>query len=99
VFRATIHATEASDLESEVSALRVKCDRAGLSSITTDLLTKQVGIVLQELIANGRKLSALGSHMEATREIVDADYSVTLQFGTAPRRSWIQRLMGSLLGR
>ena len=99
MFRATIHATEESDVEMEVSAFRAKVDQAGLAPMVAELIVKQVGDVLTQLVANGRKLAAMGSQMQVTREIADQDYLVRVEFGTGRRRSWLHRIVDAIRGR
>jgi hypothetical protein len=71
VLRATVHATDQTDVDAEVTRLRADCKRSGLPGDTVDLIASQVQETLSDLVARGRELAAMGSQMSVTRGIAD----------------------------
>jgi len=98
MFRATVNATESTDLPVAVSELRAKCMRGGLDASSTEQVVDQVTDVLAQLLERGKQLASLGSQMRVVREITADDYSVKLVFQTGGRRTFLQRIRSSLFG-
>ena len=100
MFSTIVHATERTDVEAEVTALRANCERAGLAPTLVDLLTTQFREVLEQLVESGKQLASTGSKMNAGREVSGDGYSIKLVFGTARQRSsFLGRIFTALRGR
>jgi hypothetical protein len=99
VLRATIHASESSDVEGALAPLRAQCARAELSPMLADAIYRQTSDVLSNLMERGKQLASMGSQMHVTREIAGEGYSIKLVFGAGAPRSVLSRLTGGLLGR
>ena len=99
MFRATVRATEETDVEAVVSSLQARCDHAGLSSHDTAVIAGQALQTLDSLVQRGRELGSLGSQMHVRREISGEGYSVKIIFRTGDRRNLFQRVMDVLRGR
>jgi hypothetical protein len=94
VLRATIRATEETDIELEVGKLRAEIHRSGLSSAVADLILHQVRVTLTELVQRGREIAAVGSQMTVDRQIAGEGYSVRIAFSAGKSKSsFIQRLL------
>jgi hypothetical protein len=98
VLRETVHANIGTDVETVVSQLRAKCADAGLAPVVSDLLLTQTRQVLSSLVEQGKRIAAVGSQMEATRELTGNGYSVRLIFREGIRRSFLQRLIEMVRG-
>jgi hypothetical protein len=88
----TVHVDTGTDVEAVVSRLRTKCADAGLAPFLSDVLLNQTREVLSSLVEQGRRISAVGSQMEVTRDLVGDGYSIRLIFREGVRRSVLQRL-------
>lgn len=98
MLRETVHANTGTDVEAVVSQLRAKCADAGLAPAVTDLLLTQTQQVLSSLVEQGKRIAAVGSQMEATRELAGDGYSIHLIFREGVRRSFFQRLIDMVRG-
>ena len=99
MFRATVRASENTDVEDVVADLRIRCDRAGLDSQVAELVVSQSQAVLAELVERGRQVASVGSQMHMTREISGDGFAINLIFRAGDRRTFFQRLMDILRGR
>jgi hypothetical protein len=98
MFSTIVHATERTDVEAEVTALRANCERAGLAPTLIDLLTTQFREVLALLVESGKELASTGSNMNASREVSGDGYSIKLVFGAGSRRSFLLRMIDAFRG-
>lgn len=99
MLREQVHANIGTDVEAVVSQLRVKCAAAGLTPAVIELLATQTREVLSSLIEQGKRIAAVGSQMEAIRELTGEDYSIRLIFREGVRRSFFQRLVDVMRGK
>jgi hypothetical protein len=99
VLRETLHVNTATDIEAVVSRLRVKCTDAGLAPALIDVLLKQTREVLSALVEQGRRIAAVGSQMEVTRDLVGEGYSIKVVFREGVRRGFLEKLIDRLRGR
>jgi hypothetical protein len=58
----------------------------------------QTSQVLSSLVEQGRRIAAVGSQMEATRDLTGDGYSIRLIFREGVRRSFFQRLVDMVRG-
>jgi hypothetical protein len=98
VLRETIHANLGTDVDAVVADLRAKCLEAGLSPALTALVSTQADQVLSTLVEQGKRIAAVGSQMEATRDITGDGYSIRLIFSNGVHRTFAQRLFDKLRG-
>ena len=98
VLRETIYDNVGTDVDAVVADLRAKCAGAGLSPAVTALLSTQADQVLSTLVEQGKRIEAVGSQMEATRDITGEGYSIRLIFSEGVRRIFVQRLLDKLRG-
>jgi hypothetical protein len=98
VFRATVRANEASDVETTVADLRARCETAGLAGPATEMIVHQARAVLGELVQRGRQLASMGSQLHVSREVAGDGYLIKLVFRAGDRRSSFQRLLDALRG-
>jgi hypothetical protein len=99
VLRETLNVTTATDVNAVVSSLRTKCAGAGLSPPLAELVLKQTHEVLSALIEQGRRIAAVGSQMEVTRDLVGEGYSIKVIFREGVQRSFFERLLDRLRGK
>jgi hypothetical protein len=99
VLREIINANTQTDIDAVVSHLRGRCADTGMPLALTELLLTQTQQVLSSLIVQGRRIAAVGSQMEATRELTGEGYSIRLVFREGVHRSFFQRLLDRLRGR
>ena len=98
MLRETVRANIRTDVEAVVSQLRTKCNDAGIAPGVADLLLTQTRQVLSSLVEQGKRIAAVGSQMEATRELTGDGYSIRLIFREGVRRSFLQRLVDMVRG-
>ena len=98
MLRETVHANTGTDVEAVVSQLRAKCTDAGLAPAVTNLLLTQTRQVLSSLVEQGKRIAAVGSQMEASREFTGDGYSIRLIFREGVRRSLLRRLVDIVRG-
>jgi hypothetical protein len=98
VLRETVHVNVGTDVEAAVAGLRARCAEAGLAPALTDLLLTETREVLSSFVEQGKRIAAVGSQMEATRDITGDGYFIRLIFREGVRRSFIQRLLDGLRG-
>lgn len=99
MFRATVSATEITDLRAAASDLREQCERGGLDAVETERLVDQMTEVLAQLLERGKQLVAMGSQMRVIRQISADGHSVKLVFQTGgSRRTFLQHFFSSLFG-
>lgn len=99
MLRETVHATTGTDVEAVVAQLRAKCAAADLAPPVIDLLLMQTRQVLSSLVEQGRRIAAVGSQMEVTRDLTGDGYSIRLIFREGVRRGFFQRLADMVRGR
>jgi len=93
VLHETVNANIGTDVEAVVSQLHRKCADAGLAPAVTDLVLAQARQVLASLVEQGKRIAAVGSQMEVTRELTGDGYFIRFIFREGVRRSLIQRLI------
>lgn len=98
MFRDTLHVTTSTDVEATVSHLRAKSADAGIDPTIVDLISNQTRDLLSTLVEQGRRIAAVGSQMEATRELRGDGYSIRLVFREGVRRTFVQRLIDMVRG-
>ena len=98
VLRETLYVNTATDVEDVVSGLRTKCADAGLTPALADILLNQTREILSALAVQGRRIAAVGSKMEVTRDLVGDGYAIKLIFREGIRHSLFERLMDRLRG-
>jgi hypothetical protein len=99
VLRETLHVTTATDVEAVVSRLRTKCADAGLAPALADLLLNQTREILSALVEQGRRIAAVGSRMEVTRDLIGEGYSIKLIFREGIRPGFLEKLVDRLRGK
>lgn len=98
MFRATIEASESTDVDATLAMLQGKGERSGLSGPELSLALAQTRAVLSELVQRGKELAAIGSQMRVTRELTGEKFSITLIMGAGERPSLLNRLARALRG-
>ena len=96
MLRAKVRATETTDVEATIVALRKRCQRAKLPKRDINNIEQQCRDALFCLVNQGRELRELGSQMHVKREIVGEGYSVEVTFQAGKRRSMLQRFIDAL---
>jgi hypothetical protein len=81
-----------------VSRLRTKSADAGLAPALADILLNQTREILSAFVEQGRRIAAVGSQMEVTRDLVGDGYAIKLIFREGVRRSLFERLIERLRG-
>lgn len=99
MFRRNISATEHTDVDAEVAALKSACVDARLTPQLCDLVASEVGAVLRQLVDRGKQLAAMGSQMNVTKEVTGTGYSIKLSFSANERPSFLQRVLATIRGR
>ena len=99
MLRETLNVTTATDVNAVVSSLRTKSANAGLSPALAELVLKQTHDVLSALVEQGRRIAAVGSQMEVTRDLVGDGYSIKVIFREGVRRGFFERLVDRLRGK
>ena len=98
MLRLTIRASERTDVDSEIAKLRARCAAANISSSQSAVLIAEVETVLHQLVTKARELAAMGSQIEAAREITGKGYAVKLIVTGNKRRTFLQRLRAAIRG-
>lgn len=98
MLRETLHVSTATDIESVMSRLRTKCADAGLAPALADILLNQTHEVLSALVEQGRRIAAVGSQMEVTRDLVGDGYSIKVIFREGVKRGFFEKLVDRLRG-
>lgn len=98
MWRETIHANIETDAAQEAVRLRERSVAAGLDRPSADLLAAQATEILTALVDQGRRIAAVGSQMEATRELSGDGYLVRFVFSQGVRKGLLQRLLERLKG-
>lgn len=98
MFRQTIRATERTDVDSESAKLRAQCTAANVPISQSAVLVAEVEAGLLQLVTKARELAAIGSQIEAARQITGKGYSVKLILSGNQRRTLLQRLWASIRG-
>lgn len=98
MLRETLHVTTGTDVGAVVVRLRSKCADAGLAPATTELVLNQVREALSDLIEQGRRIAAVGSQMEVTRDLKGDAYFIKVIFREGVRRSLFEKLADRLRG-
>lgn len=98
MLRETIQANTKTDVDAVVSQLRGQAASAGLDPNLVELLSIQVREVLLSFVEQGKRIAAVGSQLEVTRDLVGEGYAVRLEFREGMRRSLLQKLLDKLRG-
>jgi hypothetical protein len=99
VLRETLNVNTTTDVDAVVSRLRAKCADAGLAPAIAELVLNQTREVLSALVEQGRRVAALGSQMEVTRDLVGVGYSIKVVFREGIRRGLFEKLFDRLRGK
>jgi hypothetical protein len=99
LLRETLHVTTATDVDAVVSRLRTKCADAGLAPALAEFVLNQTREVLSALVEQGRRIAAVGSQMEVTRDLVGEGYSIKVIFREGVRRGFLERFIDRLRGK
>jgi hypothetical protein len=99
VLRETLNVTTTTDVDAVVSRLRTKCADAGLTPALAELVLNQTREVLSALVEQGRRIAAVGSQMEVTRDLVGEGYSIKVIFQEGVRHGFFEKLLGRLRGK
>jgi hypothetical protein len=99
VLRETLHLDTATHVESVIAELRNKSHQSGLSPLISDTLLREVRELILELVEQGKRIAAVGSQMEVTRDLSGDDYSIRIVFREGVRRSVFAKLLDALRGR
>jgi hypothetical protein len=99
VLRATINATERTDLRTAENDLRQQCERAGLNDFETAKLVDHTSEVLAQLLERGNELVSIGEQLRVVRTIRVDGHSVKLVlWTTGSRPTLLERLFIYLFG-
>lgn len=98
MLRETIHVDTGTDVEITVSRLRDKFTDAGLAPMISEVLLNQVHEVLASLVEQGKRIAAVGSQMEVTRDLTGDGYSIQIIFREGVKRTFLQNLFDRLRG-
>ncbi len=82
-----------------VSRLRAKFADAGLAPVLAELVLSQTRELLSALVEQGRRIAAVGSQMEVTRDLVGDGYSIKIIFREGVRRRFFEKLIDRLRGK
>jgi hypothetical protein len=99
MLRATLNVTTTTDIDAVVSRLRTKCADAGLTPALAELVLDQTREVVSALIEQGRRIAAVGSQMEVTRDLVGEGYSIKVIFQEGVRQGFFEKLFDRLRGK
>lgn len=99
MLRETLHVTTATDVDAVVSRLRMKVADAGLDTVLADVLLEQTRELLSALVEQGRRMAAVGSQMEVTRDLVGDGYSIKVIFRENVRRNFLERIADRFRGK
>lgn len=94
MFRHRIAASQDSRVDELIRELRLRLESSALSGSSRILVAGEVEAVLRSFVDNGRRLAAMGSQFEASRDLNGDGYSVHIAYN--PRRSigLLARLFG-----
>jgi hypothetical protein len=96
VFRATVDATERTNVAEAVADLRAKCERGRLAPLAMQSLLAQASEVLAQLVQRGSEIVSVGSQMQVTRNVTGDGYAVTLVFRAGVHPTFMQRILDAL---
>jgi hypothetical protein len=99
VLRETLNVTTATDVDAVVSRLRAKCADAAVTPALAELVLNQTREVVSALVEQGRRIAAVGSQMEVTRDLVGEGYSIKIIFREGIRRGLFEKLFDRLRGK
>jgi hypothetical protein len=99
VLRETLNVTTTTDVDAVVTRLRTKCADAGLTPALAELVLNQTREVLSALVEQGRRIAAVGSQMEVTRDLVGGGYSIKVIFHEGVGRGFFEKLLDRLRGK
>lgn len=94
MFRYTIDAGPATDVDSALATLFRKSKESGVAATDIAQLVENTGTVLRSLCEQGRQLAAVGSQMSVTREVEGKGFRVRITFRSSRKRSLLARLIG-----
>lgn len=92
-----MRATETTDVEVALVALRKRCERAKLPARDIKDIEERCRDALAGLVRQGRELSAMGSQMHVRREIAGQGCLVEIRFQTGGKKSMLQRFTDAFL--
>jgi hypothetical protein len=98
-FRTEIRADADTDVGAAVERLRRDAERAGVSAVDAGLLATSVEQTLSSLVARGRDMAGVTTHLNAEKTFKDQSYEVKLTFGAGGKPSLMKRVMDLLRGR
>jgi hypothetical protein len=96
VFRHRIAASKDSSVDDLARDLRVRLDGSKLSPAARALAATEAETVLRSFVDNGRKLAALGSQFEASRDVRGDGYSIHIAYGSRRPGGLLMRLLGRI---
>jgi len=98
VLRATLRASERTDVQGELAALRQRAQRKGLTPAQVSSMEDQVGEALQTFVERGEALVAGGSQMSVDKTVAGTGFKVQISFQTGKRSggfmAWLQGALG-----
>jgi hypothetical protein len=94
VFRHQIAADENASVDALIADLRSRLDRTTVSPPLRVLAITEANSVLRQFVDNGRKLSALGSQFQASRDIRGDGYAIHIAYAPAASKGWLSKLLG-----
>ena len=98
MLRATVRASERTDVQGELCALRLRAERKGFTPAQVSSMVDQVGEALQTFVERGQALVAGGSQMSVDKTVAGTGYKVKISFQTGKRSggfvAWLQGAFG-----
>lgn len=94
MFRYRVTANENTSVEAVIGDVRSRLDQSDLTESARALALAEVSAIAAQFIANGRKLSGLGSQFRASRDITGEGFSIRVAYAPASSKGWLMRLLG-----
>lgn len=94
MFRYRVTADENTSVDAVIGDVRSRLDRSDLPESARALALAEVSAIAAQFVADGRKLSALGSQFRASRDITGDGYAIQITYAPAAAKGWLARLMG-----
>jgi hypothetical protein len=100
LFRSTIRANERTDVDAAIQRFQSEMRRSKppLPDAVSALIVAEARGTLDEIVARGREVAALGSQMVVSRDISGEGYHVAIMFN-AGKRSLLSRLVDAVRGK
>ena len=99
MLRETLHLDKTTDVEAVIAGLRQKSAESGLSPLMADVLLTQVRELVSSFVEQGKRIAAVGSQLEVTRDLTGEGYSIRIIFREGVRRSIFAKFVDALRGR